>query len=299
MANLPTVKQLRYLVELQEVLHFRKAADACFVTQSAFSSAIKELESNLNAPLVDRSNRSVVFTEIGNRVADRARSILADLHGITEVASDASQPFGGTLNLGVIPTIAPFVIARIVAAIAEAYPDLDLGITENKTVVIHRQLLDGELDLLLVALPYDLVNAESIAIFEDPFRLSYFGETKLIDRRNGNPDEIADEAVLLLDDGHCMREHVLQACGRKSRARTGRFSADNLFSLVRMVDADIGVTLLPQLAIDAGILHGTQVDTTELDRDVHRKIGLAWRKASGRIEEYRQIAGIVKQCLGK
>ena len=297
MANLPTVKQLRYLLELHKALHFRKAADACFVTQSAFSSAIKELESNLDAQLVDRSNRSVVFTAIGNKVVDRARLILDDLNGIAEISNVANKPLGGELNLGIIPSIAPFVITRIIPDIQESYPDLDIGVTENQTAIIHQQLLEGELDLLLLALPYDLLNTETLELCDDPFSLAFRSGTKLIDNKRANFDELQSNSILLLDDGHCMREHALSACSKKNRERISRFSCNSLFSLVQIVGSDLGVTYLPQLAIDGGILEGTNVEAHALKSKASRKIGLAWRNSSGRADEFREIAKILQASL--
>ena len=287
MPNLPTVRQLRYLVELHNTLHFRKAADACFVTQSAFSAAIKELESNLDVSLVERSNRAVVFTDVGLRVVEQSRTVLGNLREILELAQVAQTPFSGELRIGIIPTIAPFVLPHVLTSLQQQFADIEFSITEDKTRAIHQLLLNGELDLLLLALPYELANTEVTVLFDDPFLLAYkngsrhlaANRDKHTDVQPPQVDQLPENSILLLDDGHCMREQALQSCAVKNRRKLQRHAAHSLHGLVKMIDADAGVTFLPQLALNANILHGTDVCPTQLPQ-AHRKIGVAWRKSS-------------------
>ncbi|MDW3096106.1 MAG: LysR substrate-binding domain-containing protein [Gammaproteobacteria bacterium] len=297
MVNLPTVKQLRYLIALEKYLHFGKAAEACFVTQSAFSVAIKELESTLNISLVDRTNRSVVFTSSGTLIAQQARLAIFDIEGIIDIAKSNQEPLCGQLKMGIIPTIAPFLLPRILPAIRKKYPKLELYLKEEQTTRIHQLLLDGELDIILLALPVDLISTESISIFNDPFKLAYRKGTKLIDPDNFSPNKLNKESILLLEDGHCLRDHAMSACNLSKKEKISRFSASSLYTLVQMVDSDLGITFVPQMAVDSGLLKQTKVLTSELKDKSFREIGLSWRKSSVRKKEFYLLADVIRQCV--
>jgi LysR family hydrogen peroxide-inducible transcriptional activator len=299
MVNLPTVKQLRYLVALEKHLHFGHAAEVCFVTQSAFSVAIKDLEQILNASLVDRTNRSVVFTSVGKLVAQQARLALFDIEGIVDIAKTAQQPLGGVLKMGVIPTIAPFLLPKILPKIRKKFPKLELYLKEEQTKSIHNLLLAGELDVLLLALPYDLNNTETVSIFNDPFKLVYRKGTKLIDVDNFSPNKLNNESILLLEDGHCLRDHTLSACNLSRKDKISKFSASSLYTLIQMVDSDLGVTFIPQMAIERGLLKNTKVQTKDLKENPYREIGLAWRKSSVKKPEFTLLAEAIRDSVSK
>ena len=298
MVNLPTVKQLRYLIALEKHLHFGRAAESCFVTQSAFSVAIKELESILNTSLVDRTNRSVVFTSTGTLVAQQARLAIFDLEGIVDIAKSHQEPLSGPLKLGVIPTIAPFLLPQILPAIRKRYPKLELYLKEEQTNRIHQLLLDGELDILLLALPMNLINTETVSIYNDPFKLAYRKGTNLIDPDNFSPNKLNEESILLLEDGHCLRDHAMSACNLSKKEKISKFSASSLYTLIQMVDSDLGITFVPQMAIDSGILKHTKVATTDLKDKSYREIGLAWRKSSVRKAEFNALVDTIRDCVG-
>ncbi len=297
MTNLPTIKQLRYLIALEKHLHFGKAAEACFVTQSAFSVAIKELESILNTSLVDRTNRSVVFTSTGTLVAQQARLAIFDIEGIIDIAKSNQEPLSGQLKMGVIPTIAPFLLPRILPAIRKKYPKLELYLKEEQTSRIHQLLLDGELDILLLALPVDLISTESLSIFNDPFMLAYHKGTDLIDPKNFSPNKLNKESILLLEDGHCLRDHAMSACSLSKSEKISKFSASSLYSLIQMVDSNLGITFVPQMAVDSGLLKNTKVITSELKEKSYREIGLMWRKSSVRKQEFNLLADVIRDCV--
>ena len=297
MVNLPTVKQLRYLIALEKHLHFGKAAKACFVTQSAFSVAIKELENILNTSLVDRTNRSVVFTSTGTLVAQQARLAIFDLEGIIDITSSCQEPLSGPLKMGVIPTIAPFLLPRILPALRKQYPKLELYLKEEQTDRIHQLLLDGELDVLLLALPLDLINTDSVSIFDDPFKLAYRKGTKLIDPDNFSPNKLNEESILLLEDGHCLRDHAITACSLSKKEKISKFSASSLYSLIQMIDSDLGITFVPKMAVDSGILKQTKVVTSGLKEKSYREIGLMWRKSSVRKQEFNLLADVIRNCV--
>ncbi len=296
MVNLPTVKQLRYLIALEKHLHFGKAAESCFVTQSAFSVAIKELESILNTSLVDRTNRSVVFTSTGTLVAQQARLAIFDLEGIIDIAKSNQEPLSGPLKMGVIPTIAPFLLPRILPVIRKRFPKLELYLKEEQTHRIHQLLLDGDLDILLLALPMNLTNTESISMFNDPFKLAFRKGTELIDPNNFSPNKLNKESILLLEDGHCLRDHAMSACNISKKEKISKFSANGLYTLIQMVDSDLGITFVPEMAVESGLLKQTKVMTADLKEKSYREIGLAWRKSSVRKEEFKLLADVIREC---
>jgi LysR family hydrogen peroxide-inducible transcriptional activator len=297
MVNLPTVKQLRYLVALEKHLHFGRAAESCFVTQSAFSVAIKDLETLLNASLVDRTNRSVVFTSVGKSVAQQARLAIFDMEGIVDIAKSIQEPLSGVLKMGIIPTIAPFLLPKIIPKIRKKYPNLELYLVEEQTKKIHALLLEGELDVLLLALPFELKNTESISIFNDPFKLAYKKGTSLIDPDKFSAGKNNNESIMLLADGHCLRDHALSACNIARKGNISKFSASGMYSLIQMVDSDLGVTFIPQMAIDSGLLKHTKVLTKALKEKSYREIGLAWRKASVRQHEFKLLADVILETV--
>lgn len=283
---LPTVKQLRYFVALAEHEHFGNAAADCYVSQSAFSTAIKELELTLGARLVDRTNRQVTVTAIGREIAVRARDCLGGLEQLVEIAQGQRKPLEAELRLGVIPTIAPFLLPSLMPRLRRAYPKLRLLLVEEQTERLHTKLLDGQIDLMLLALPYDLRSTEVLPLFEDRFLLACRDKTKFVDPKNYRLSQVAPETVLLLEDGHCLRDHALDACRLSSAKKVSRFAATSLLTLVEMVDADLGITFLPEMAVGTGLLKHTRIKTYPLSPRSHRTIGLAWRKGSARAAEF-------------
>lgn len=292
--SLPTLRQLRYLVALQEHRHFGRAASACFVTQSAFSVAIKELEGLLGVQLVDRTSKRVVFTPVGNEVAARARICLAEAERLVEVARSHQEPLAGRLRLGVIPTIAPFLLPRVLPSVHAEFPRLELYLREDITPRLYAALLAGELDLILIALPYDLRDVEVMALFRDRFRLACREGSRLVDPRRYSVRRLPSDSVLLLEDGHCMRDHALSACRIRNLEKVSRFSATSLPTLLQMVESDLGITFVPEMAEGSGLLSGTLIRTYPLDDRSFREIGLAWRKGSGRGEEFRRLGELIR-----
>lgn len=297
--NLPTVKQLRYFVALEEHQHFGKAAQACFVSQSAFSVAIRELESRLGVRLVDRTNRKVTVSQLGREVATQARLCIRDMEALVEVARGNREALAGPLRLGVIPTIAPFLLPRVLPALRKAHPRLQLLLREETTRRIYDQLMDGQLDLILLALPYELRNVELMPLFKDRFQLACRAGTKLVDPENYRFNRLNAQSVLLLEDGHCLRDHAISACRIRKLDKISRFSASSLLTLVEMVDADLGITYLPEMAEGSSILSGTRVKTYPMRDDAYRDIGLAWRRGSGRTDEFRLLGEFIVKSAGR
>jgi LysR family transcriptional regulator, hydrogen peroxide-inducible genes activator len=297
--NLPSTRQLRYFAALAEHRHFGKAAAACFVSQSAFSIAIRELETLLGVRLVDRTNRRVTITALGQEVATQARLCLRDIEGLVALAQTERSPLAGPLRLGVIPTIAPFLLPRVLPRLRKALPKLRLFLHEGTTAEIHAKLLKGELDVLLLALPYDLDNTEVQPLFRDAFRLACRKGTKLLNPAGYSYNRLDRDTVLLLDDGHCLREHAISACRMKSAEKISPFSASSLLTLIEMVDADLGVTFLPEMAEGSALLAGTRVETHPLPERSYREIGLAWRQGSTRGPEFRQLGELLRSLAEK
>jgi LysR family hydrogen peroxide-inducible transcriptional activator len=289
MEHLPSVRHLRHLIALADHAHFGRAAEAAFVTQSTLSASIKELENLLEATLVDRSKRNVVLTPLGIETVARARKIIADFEELTRAVRTARQPLCGTLRLGAIPTISPFLLPRVLPDLRRAYVQLKLYLVEDQTARLIDALHEGQLDVALLALPYDCGAVETSILFDDPLVAGLPAWHPLTGETRIRPDQLADD-LLLLKDGHCLRDHALSVCGLVGQ-RTEGFEATSLPTLVQMVDNGLGTTLLPTLAVEAGLLNGTDLVTRPLHSDAaSRKVGLVWRKGTGRHNEFSLLA---------
>lgn len=285
----PTFKQLRYFLALSDEQHFGRAAKACFVSQSAFSNAIQELEATLDAELVDRTNRNVTITATGQEVATQARLVLRDMESLVDIARGDPEPLCGELRLGVIPTIAPFMLPGILPKLRKDYPRLKLLLIEDQTERIYERLMDGELDVLLLALPWQMQGVDEMPLFRDKFRLAYRQNTQRVDPDNYRFNRLEADTVLLLEDGHCLRDHALAACKIRNTEKIRRFGASSLLTLIEMIDADLGITFLPEMAQGSSLLRNTRVRLHELQESSYRTIGLVWRKGSRRTQEFELL----------
>lgn len=291
MEALPTLKQLRHLVALADHGHFGKAAKASFVTQSTLSASLKELETILGAPLVDRTRRQVTFTPLGQETVGRARRLLEEAEQLAATARAAQTPLAGTVRLGVIPTIGPFLLPRILPALRRDYPKLRLYLREEQTEPLLERLRTGRLDVLVLALPYEVGAAETATLFEDRFAVAVRREHPLAKLKRIPPERIEAETLLLLQDGHCLRDHALSACRLGDKPHWDAFEATSLHTLVQMVDNGLGITLLPQLAVDGGILQGTDIVLRPVAGPAPaREIALVWRRGTGRRAEFELLA---------
>ncbi len=300
MTILPTLRQFRHLTALASHRHFGRAAAACHVTQSTLSASIKELEGILGVALVDRTKRRVVLTPAGEDTVRRAQRILDQSEELARAARSAGKPLAGTIRMGVIPTIGPFLLPRALGRLRARYPDLALYLREDLTERLIERLLAGELDLVLLALPYDTGTVETVPLFEDRFAFCCPADHPLAGAKRVRSAQLAGENLLLLQDGHCLRQHALAACGLRQTLKIDPFAATSLLTLVQMVDNGLGTTLLPELAIEAGLLRGTRLRTVPLDDDsAAREIGLAWRKGTGRREEFLLLARELRRLAGR
>jgi LysR family transcriptional regulator, hydrogen peroxide-inducible genes activator len=289
--NLPSVRHLRHLVALHDHRHFGRAAEACHVTQSALSASIKEIESVLEATLVDRTKRRVVLTPAGVETVERARKIVKEVEDLVSFTTASREPLTGTLRMGTIPTVGPFLLPRVLPGLREAYSRLKLYLVEDLTERLIDTLHQGQLDVVLLALPYDCGAVETTILFEDPFVVGLPRTHALAKEGGVKAQRLWCENLLLLKDGHCLRDHALSACRLADRRLTKGFEATSLPTLVQMVDNGLGTTLLPTLAVNAGLLLGTNLVTRPLLADEPaRKIGLVWRRGTGRRNEFRLLA---------
>lgn len=297
--DLPTIRQLECLVAVADKLHFGHAAEACYVTQPALSAQVQQLESLLGVKLFERDRRKVLPTAAGAKLAERAADILADLHDFTEAATAFKGPLTGTLRLGVIPTAAPYVLPRASREVNRRYPDLRLLLREAQTAELLALLAEGQLDVLLLALEADLGDVETLPLFPDPFVLAVPPDHRLAKRKKVSEADLLSEQVLLLDDGHCLRDQALSICNRAGAGELGDFRASSLTTLAQMVAGGIGVTLLPELSVT---VEGTSSGLSIVPfgaRGPSRTIGLAWRRSSLREAEFRELGEAVRAGLGR
>jgi len=295
---LPTIRQLQFFTALVRRRSFSRAADDCFVSQSTLSSGVKELEALLQCQLVDRSTRAFALTPAGEDVAARAAQILAMTEDLAVSAANR-KPLEGPFHLGVIPTVAPFLLPSATPALRLAFPQLELYLREDLTAKLADQLAGGQVDAALLALPYELPGAETIEIFEDPFCFAAAPGHSLLAKAPLSLDDLQGERLLLLEDGHCLRDHAIAACKLQDPSIAAAYGATSLFTLAQMVQAGLGATLLPAMAVKAGFAAASGLETAPLAAPAPaRTIGLAWRRGSGRREEVEKIAEIVREVAG-
>jgi len=292
------MKQLEYLAALADTRHFGRASERCHVTQSTLSAGIRDLESVLGTAVAERSNRRVLITRVGTQIAERAKALLRDAEEVMEIARAGHSPMTGEMRLGVIPTIGPFYLPRVLPALRERFPELTLYLREEQTAPLLARLEDGELDVALIALPYDVGDLTTEVILEDEFLFACDRAHGLAGAREVSLDALAGERLLLLEEGHCLRGHALDACRLGDRRARAQFEASSLHTLVQMVAAGIGVTLVPRLAVDARIALGADISLSRLAAPASRQIGLAWRRTSLRAKEVQMFASVLRRPGG-
>jgi len=293
--HLPTIKQLQYLVALRQHGHFGKAADACFVTQSTLSAGLRELETLLGVTLVERTRRVVRFTPLGRKVSDKAIKVLRECEELADIARAEGQPLNGELRMGVIPTIAPFLLPAMLPRLRSQWPNLKLYLREETSQAACDALHRGQLDCVLLAMPYGCGDVDKAMLFDDRLFVAY-------PRGEAPPQPmieagaIDENRLLLLEDGHCLKDHALSACNRPELRGGAAMMGTSLHTLVQMVDNGLGLTFIPAMAIEAGILEGTEVDARPLrSENGARQIALIWRRSSPREQEFHLLAETLRQ----
>ncbi len=296
MRDLPSLRQLQYLVAIARHGSFTRAAEACFVTQSTLSAGLREIETQLGVLLVERDRHKVLLTDAGREVAGRACEILAHARDLVDAAG-AVQPMSGTLRLGLIPTIAPFLLPRILPELRERYPALQLALREDFTEALLQRLGDGRLDFAVIALPYDTGTLQAEPLFEDALWLVANRGTPLSRRQRLQLTPAITERLLLLEEGHCLRDHTLLACDAGAPQATREHEATSLLTLIGMVDCGLGVALIPALALASGLADSPRLQVRELAPPAPRRtIALVARKSSARHAEMRALAQAIMNC---
>ncbi|SPU62688.1 LysR family transcriptional regulator, hydrogen peroxide-inducible genes activator [Brucella melitensis] len=294
-----SVRQLHYFLALVQAGSFSRAAEAIGVTQSTLSAAIQALEAELGATLIDRTGRRMQLLPAGEDFLARARDIVALIEELREHARQAERPLTTRLRMGVIPSIAPFLLPKVLPATAKAFPELQLTVREGLTRSLLESLRSGTLDVALVAHPYDLDEFEIAEIGRDPFLLAVRRDHALANRDSVEASDIDDQPFLLLETGHCLREHVMAAIGSKPAQMSGDVHATSIMTLVQLVQFGMGVTLLPQLAIKAGVTRGTDLSVVPYEGKYNfRSLVLAWRTNAARRNEFQLFANHLRSnCL--
>jgi LysR family hydrogen peroxide-inducible transcriptional activator len=298
MIPLPNPRHLRYLCALAETLHFGRAAVVCGVTQSTLSAGIQEVEALLGASLVERTRRRVLLTPLGHEVVGRARRILRESEDLVDLARGAKEPLSGELRLGVIPTIGPYLLPRAMPRLRESHPKLRLYLREEQTLPLVEQLGEGRLDALVLALPYEIGELETMSLGRDALMLVCPADHKLARKKLIAAADLQDEPVLLLEDGHCLRSQSLRACQLSGAERHEVFQGTSLRTLVPMVGNGLGVTLLPRMALEAELPRDGRLVARPLATPTGaREIVLAWRPTSARAVEFRLLGAALRPAL--
>lgn len=290
---LPTLRQLQYLRLLSDYGSFGKAAAAAHVTQPTLSAGIAELEKILGAPVVDRARSGVILTAAGEEAVSRARLILDQAEDLVQAAQGAGQPLSGRFRLGVIPTVAPFLLPRALPVLRRRFPKLKLFLREDLTHRLVASLRAGQLDAALIALPYDLTGLQYAHVEDDELLAAAPDGHPILQQARVHPDSLHAAELILLEDGHCLRDHAMAACGLDAPRGIGEdsFAATSLPTLVQMVGSGLGVSFLPAMAVRAGLAKGAAVDVRPLEAEhPSREIVVAWRAGSARAAEGRLLA---------
>ena len=295
----PTIRQLRHFLSLAGHCHFSRAAEACLVTQSSLSASIKGLETVLATMLFERTKRSVMLTPLGREMVGMAKEVVARLDDLTDMVKGAGAPLVGDLRMGVIPTIGPFLLPRVLPGLRDAYPGLWLYLREEQTEPLLRQLADGGLELVLMALPYKTEKMETFEFADDPFLAVFPRGHAMGEYETMTPARLDRDALLVLEDGNCLTDQTLAMGKFGESVHAGRFQATSLHTLVQMVDNGLGVTVLPKMALDAGILRALKLDFRPFSSPkASRRIALVWRKTSRRGDEFRMLGEFLRDELG-
>ena len=288
-----TLRQLRYLEALAGTLHFGRAAEACAITQPALSMQIKELEDELQVSLVERRKSGIELTEQGAEIVRRGRMILASVRDLLDYAKQRERVLSGSLKLGAIPSIAPYLLPATLPELQRRYPELHLQLRETITETLVRELVSGDLDIILIALPIEDPEVETLHLFDDKFVLA--APATRDKRARTTTTLLAHERLLLLEEGHCLRDQALSFCRMVTPEARASFGASSLATIVQMVAHGYGITLLPELAVASEVHQRSDIRLLRFAApEPSREIGLAWRKTSPRKADFNAFADLLK-----
>jgi LysR family hydrogen peroxide-inducible transcriptional activator len=293
-----TLRQLRYFEALARHRHFGRAAEDCGISQPALSMQIRELEQSLGAALVERRPNEVVLTELGSEIARRAEQLLTGASDLVDFAKHKQKVLTGVLRLGVIPTIAPYLLPRVLPAVQKQYPELKLELRETQTDILLDELGRGMLHLLILALPAGDGEIETLRLLNDPFLLAVPADDPLPPKTRVNAHDVSQRQLILLEEGHCLRDQALAFCSMQNNETPAGLGATSLSTVMQMVANGYGATLLPRIAVDAGLADKRVKLLRFADPEPSRSIGLAWRRTSPRKVDFLALAQVITQTLG-
>lgn len=289
------LRDLRYLVAVAEHRHFGRAAESCFVSQPTLSTQIKKLEDELGVTLIERTNRQVMLTPVGERIVAQAQRVLREVAQMVHIAEEHQDPYGGEFRLGIIPTVAPYLLPKILGPIKKAFPKLRIQLTEAQTAMLVRMIREGDLDAVILALPLDEDNLKQVKLYTEPFYFAVSRNHPKATLKSVRLEDLDHEQVLLLEDGHCLRDQALEICHSHNAVENTNFRATSIETLRQMVAANVGVTLMPELAIASR--SGPVRYLPFEDDDPHRDIGLCWRASSIRGELLRELCRVLQSTM--
>jgi LysR family hydrogen peroxide-inducible transcriptional activator len=293
----PNLKHLYYLTVLHKEQHFARAAEKCNVSQSTLSTAIQNLEDNLGQQLLEREHKNFVFTDFGEALVERSKQLLSNAQDWNNFAESSGDWQSGVLKLGVIPTIAPFMLESVIKVVSQGLPKLHLQLAEDTTDNLLARLSDGELDLLMLALPMKTPGCKQLVLGKDPFHLVAH-QTRVTElAAHFDIDSLPNDSIFLLQKEHCLSEHAVSACGLAHKAQVSSLTASSLHTLVSLVNSKMGFTFVPEMALNKGILTGTEVTAMPAEHDAFREIGLVWRVGTTRIQLFRKVAQLIAPLL--
>lgn len=294
-ALMPTLRQLEYFVALAEHLHFADAAAYCGVSQPNLSSQIRELERDLGGVLVERTSRQVMLTPLGERVLERAQRVLAEVEDLMRLSTESHDPFSSRMRLGVIPTIAPYVLPRVLPGVRARWPQLELQLIEDFTERLEPRLASGELDVVLMALPAAHPNLDSIELADEPFVVLAPNDHPITRSKKVRSEDFEPQHLLLLHEGHCLRDQALEVCSLESHGAADVVEGSSLSMLVQMVANGFGLTLLPLTAVPVDVPSTNEVKVIPFSKpEPGRTLGLVWRKSSPQAEAYQELASVLR-----
>ena len=293
----PNLKHLHYLVTLYQEQHFHRAAQRCNVSQSTLSTAIQNLEDQFGSQLLEREHKTFVFTSLGLEVVARSKILLQEAGELVEFAQNAGNWEKGKLKLGVIPTIAPFMFEGMIGAFKAFLPDITLELQEDTTQNLLQQLSDGQLDLLILALPMETPGCKQMGLGHDPFHLVAHENLA-----GSLPDPfdittLPNNSIFLLQQEHCMTGHAVSACNLQHSEQVSSLAASSLYTLVQLANSKLGYTFLPELALNQNIIRNTELKALPAEDNAYREIGLVWRSGTTRMRLFRRIGEVLSPLL--
>lgn len=294
--KLPTLRQLHYLTAVIDEKHFGRAADRCHVTQSTLSAGIQDLEDLLEVSLLERTNRKVLSTPIGVEIAARAQQILSLSEDLVDLAQAEKNPMSGRIRIGLIPTISPFLLPKALPVIRQELPELELILVEDQSERLLDQLEAGNVDVVIMAFPFNTRGLSQRKIFSEKFWIALPKDHLLCDQNRLQPEQIPVKELLLLAEGHCLRDHALSACELPSSAQRRSVQATSLYTLIEMVASGMGITLIPQMAVNSDMVKHADICLKPLKNvavQSEREIGLVWRPSFRRTETLNRLTDIL------